>query len=360
MKFLYVYIIFGAVIPIAIAGILLLLAYLLAKYLSKRNYSAIVSITPIFCWFIVFLLSIFLLSAGFERPLGAIFQYRNTKYTTTGYITDITDANTVPIYYDSVSHNWSTGKYVIINGQDYYMPYGDVKIGSAVTLVWGSDQRVVYDYSLEKTITADKIGTYPIINDTEKPMNTNYKKAGQLIISVFLATFSMMVLSLHFAKNHVRNYLIKQDNEIINRIIPNKLGLIYNISICTHLFGIGLGCALGGFKEALFFCLVFIFLIVASKIGKMRTELTICDDYIEVMEGKRIRLYSIRDIKNVSFKNTRLPYNRCLVIYFYSGCELAFSQLDFWGLDSVYRYLTHRLAQGDGLREPLSPSFVDS
>lgn len=349
MNFGHSYVLFGLIIPIVIVGVPYFLALALSRYFTRKVHSLPVYIVPVLLWLIAFLCCIVYLSSGYRYPICAILQNKSDRYNTIGYVENITDAPSLPIYYDSVSNKWSAGKLVTVNNQQYYMPFGDVEIGTAIDFIWGSDERVIYECSIKATVSDDEIGTRLVSSKVEPQPEPSKIKIGQIISTIFFGVFLIIAILLYVARNAVYNYLIERDKEITQKIIPNKIGLV-ECTLSTVLFlGISLGLMFSGFKEILLISAIYTGFRMVSTVKSMRRQLIINEDTIIVINGKKIKKYSAAEVTDIHFEPTRAPYSRCLVITFCKSLEVSFNQLYFWGLNSAYLNLKDRVQKtGDG------------
>lgn len=336
---IYSYAFAGLIMPGLFVFFLFTVAFLFSKHLAKKKYSAAVVVSPLGCALAIFMFLLFCLSYGYRYPLSAVFQYNCDRYITTGYVDSITNAPALPVYYDNTSHAWSSGELLTINGERYYIPFGTVKVGDAIELLWGTDERVVYEYSVKVSFGKDEIGTRLVSNNTANQSDTEAEKTGQRISTISFVVLIIFVLLLFTTQNKLSDYLVKKDKETIQKIIPNKVGL-YIFGFFLLLLGVTIGLALTGFEEALLiFSIVFCGWIVSS-IKKLHTELIIKKNSVVVKKCKLEKVFCREDILNVSFIASRLPYNRCLVITFQNKQQIVLDQISFWGLSNAYQELS--------------------
>jgi len=340
MDFIYIYLLYGFALPSTIIGILFAMAFMLSRTFSKNGYSLPVRILPLFLWLILFLYSLTFLLSGFRYPLSALFQHDKTRFITIGIVENVTDVATLPLYYDNTSHEWSKGKFIMVNGYQYYLPFCDVEVGTKVKLEWGCDERVVYKFSPITTISEDELVIQSPSNNKATKANS-YSIIGRFISVISFTTFVTATLILYIKKNHVLDYLLKKDKEVMGKIIPSRIGLVlYSVySLC--FLGICAGCSISGFKGPLMIFLCIICLTMISAVKTINTDLIINENSVVLKAGKTTRTYCKEDILDVRFVSTRLPYNRCLMITFANGQKIGFDQLNFWGLGSTYLILSN-------------------
>lgn len=359
MTFVKSYVIYGVVIPIIIVLLLLFLAFITSNYFKKKKYSTFVCITPLFFWLLFFLIAILLFSPSYRYPLGAVFQNNDIRNITVGYVEDVTTLQSPPFYYNIQSHKWSSGKFLMVNNQIFYIPFGDISVGSAIKLIWYGDERIVYEYSIETEISKDEIGTQVYSDVDELPLDVKFEKTGKLISESSFIIF-IIVSIIAYAKNcSISNYLIRKDKEVTGKLIPSKNTVVECLLFSVFVLTITIGLALMGFKVAFFIGIICICIRIKITNKIMSTVLLINKNTIVVKEHKTVKRYFRDDIVDVRFETTRAPFIRCIVIELNDGQEIYFDQLHYLGLSSVYSILRDRLTiksqdprQGDDLRKP--------
>lgn len=359
VSLMYAYAFWGVVTPLLLTLILFILAFIASRYLGKK-YSTAITVVPLAVVLSIFLFLLIQLSAGYIYPLSAVLQYNCDRYVTVGYVEGITKAHALPVYYDGTTHSWSSGKLVTVAGEQYYLPVGDVKIGDAIALQWGNNEKVVYEYSINAGVTDKDIGTRLVSSNKEPQPNTKLKRAGQLIFAISLATFAIQVVLLYVTKRMLLDYLMKEDNKVTQRIIPNKIGVGLQAVSFLLFFSIAVGLFLSGLKGILFiYFLVFCGWVICS-VKKSHAMMIIKKDSFVIKGYRSATSFSIQEISDIYFLPSRTPYSRCLVIVLQNGQKLVFDQIEYWGLSSAYHILSTSGTEGQGDSSVVPPEQTNN
>lgn len=350
MNFLYSYILFGVLIPFIIIVLSFSIALVITNHLSKKKSSTPIIILPLICWLLIFLISVFLWSDAFKYPICALVQHNSNRYITAGYVENIEELPAPPVYYDNVSNTLTEGKLITVNGTNYFIPFCNFDVGDAVELTWGTDEKVVYKYSVKAMLSESEIGTRLISNNKAVKKNLVNKNVYQSISWFSFIIFDIIVLIRYFFDKKISNFLIEKDKKITNMIVPNVMGVcIFSLTFVPFLVVLICQIILGFYGVLLI--LIFIISVWAILIiKKLNIKLIINNDYIIIKEFKKNKVIKKDEVAIVSFVQSRfLRNNRCLVILLNNGEKFEFEQQDFWGLTSIYDILNKSINNtGDG------------
>ena len=335
----WLYTFYGVMIPVVSFFLLLVLAGSLIRILYAKKQSLTIAYLPMLCLVIVCTIAI-QFSPGYRYPVCAAFQQRSDRYITTGYVTAITDAPKRPMYYDAANKRWCSGKLLTIGGNRYYIPYGDVKVGDAVELLWGSDEQVVYQYSVKPDLAETEFGTRLVYSaDPESQKSTDSEAVGTIGAVFFYAFVAYAALWPQLGKR-ISIYLEKKDRQIKGRIVPTKFHWLMQVVQHFLILGIVIVLVIGqDFYGALLIYGMYACVCIFLLIKKARTELVISGDSILYKSLNETLTLRKVDVVRVELYTPR-DHVRRLVIVFRHGLKLVFAQTEFLGLSSVYNELS--------------------
>ena len=316
-----------------------------------KKYSPTIAYLPVICSVAILYILMFGFGSGYRYPVCAAIMPNSAKYITTGYVTEITDAPTFPIYYNAASKKWCSGKLLTIDGNQYYIPYGDVKVGDAVELLWGSDEKVTYRYSVKSDLSETEIGTHLVYSPDSGSVKKTNQELGSKIATIFFASFAVVVGIWMLFGRQIEIYLEKKDWKIKNKIIPSKFHWVIRGIQLFLILGSVIGIVVSGFEEVvlIFALAACVWIVILFK--KVRTTLTIQGNSIFYKTGNNTSTLCKADVTQVYFRFSS-NHIRTLVVKFQQGLKLEFDQTEFWGLSSVYKELFDSLSEnkstGDG------------
>ncbi len=164
-----------------------------------------------------------------------------------------------------------------------------------------------------------------------------------LIYASGILLFIFFVLQ-YFLGVKIAAYLQSKDTFVTGRIIGNKFGAVYFCCLSSPFWGIAIGNSILNAPSMLFAMFAFSLMIGAFAYLKYKTELTIDADGITIKELIHTKKFPMSDISSVSFEQSGIPYNRCLVITLRNGMRLTYAQEDYWGLSWFYEQLQEKLS----------------
>lgn len=338
------YVVPGVCIPALVVAATMFLAIIIIKQLASKHYSLKVVFLPVFFWgfgFAVFLTSI---GAWFIPPLNLVLEPNAQPQKTIGTVEEIKSAPMLPIYYSSDSKSFRSAILLTVNGDDYYLPYCEIEVGTQVVLTWFTEQRVVS--SLCTDADAETTTDLPVKPQTQLSGGT-YKKPKSTLLGKHLARVSLVlfvgVVLLQYPLGHrVAPWLQKRDKVRKGGIVPNRIGILHLCILFLPFVGMLTGMAMNSFRGG--------FLILALGgivfgwilIKKQTTSLTLADNKVLYRELRRELVFSVSDIQSVLWVQSNIPGNRRLRITLQNACVLDFEQENFWGLEDMYRSLLKR------------------
>lgn len=337
------YVIPGVIIPVLFVTLTLLLASFVSKRLATDRHGPIAIISPLLLWgscTIVFLATI---GVWFKAPLSLVLEPDTPLQKTVGRVTAVNDAPELPIYYSPDSKILHSAMYITVNGDDYYLPYCHVDVGSLIELIWTGDMRVVYN--VDDTVSeSSPIGTTLISEPDEQD---NYERSrdsnGIFIARTFLILFIAVVVLQYLLGSKIACWLQEKDRTYRKGIIPSRIGLIHFAFTFLPFTGMIAGIAISGFPEAVVILALGTVVIVYILIKKQATSLTLSCGRIIYKELYRTLTFAISDLKEIAWVQSRIPGNRCLRITLQNSFVLTFEQENFWGLENMYCRLQRKL-----------------
>jgi len=344
------YVFYGAVLPIVIVIVFLILSTYVSRKLFCRKSNSFLVHLPLLLWFIVIIYLLFDAGSGFKYPAVAWAQGKTSVYATTGQVTKVYDAPIPPVYYNRAEKAFAPAKIVVVDAQEYYALAADVQTGDCVRIEWSTALHIVY--SIKKIDPSDiNTATVMVYNPGQQKQN-NTKAAHHLQVISFLMLFVRIILENPIGRK-LAPYYIKRDRLVTGKIVPNRLGIIYHTVMFAPfiLFGIGIEISnhtFGGLIATLgvVFLLLIILLNQTTKVELHQNVLIY--KYLHIVEK-----IPVEDIDWVKWKiSKRFPCNRRLIIKLKikgSLSHIVLNQTGFWGLENMYDLLK---GQGDGLREP--------
>lgn len=336
----FLYTTFGVILPCGIAIVLLVLATVLSRSFTRKKYPLAICMLPYIFWVAILLCCMVGFSSNLVHPLSAALQPNRTKYITTGYVEDVVVTPAPPVYYDRISKSWSTGNLLKISGETYYIPVGNIKPGDAVDLVWGNDEKVVFQYALRDKVSEGEVGTRVFQREQPQQLNEKRVNTGRLMSGIGFWVFVAFVFLQYPLGKRLSAYFRKKDSMVLGHTVFNPIGSGIQISLVLPLVIAAIGAALSGSVEALIVFLIVLFTLSVMAIANITTQICIVDDFIQIKKFRSTESYQISDISKVQFVSSLFPYNRRLLIVFHNGKQLHLDQMEHFGLESIYNELS--------------------
>lgn len=329
----------GIVLPTLMFFGLLVSAFCVSRYFGRRKYSIGVAVSPFFIVAFLSILGIATFSQAFYYPLSALLQPNAVQFVTVGRIDAIEPAPHPPRYYNPINRSIASPQFLTIDNEQYYLPYCELEVGQTIELLWVTDAHVAYSYSIVSDCLDDKSYTYPVYPTELKHQESTYDDIGQTIASICSGMFLFFVLIQYPLGQKLSVYFTKRDREIVNRMIPNRFGLLYIFCLFCPLAGIAIGLSMRGFTGALFILVMVSFVIIRLAIKKQTTTVTIDNNSLIIKTIGSLRRIEKGDIVAVDYGKSHMPYNRCLIITLRNGLSLQYEQEHFLGLESMYKVI---------------------
>lgn len=338
------YVLQGAVIPVVLVILLLIISTFLSYKLLCKKHNKIIGLLPFALWYIIVLYLIFGLGNGFKYPFAAWIHSEDSVYATTGQVTSVYDAPTPPIYFDQYTKSFAPAKMVVVNGEDYYALRTDVKVGDWVCIEWSTEMRIIYSI---KKIDASDINTnqptviIPGTGELKQPDSTKVN-IGHLFQIISLYVFIGMILLEYPIGSKLAQYYIKRDQLVTGRIIPNRLGIIYRIVNFSPFVLLSVGLVMSEEESIGIITIIAGFIFLVITIVDQTTTLELKQDVLIYKHLHIAQKICISDIAWVKWKiSKRFSCNRRLIIRLRpkAGLYIILNQTDFWGLENMYEQL---------------------
>lgn len=337
-----IYALVGVWLPLAAIFVVFACAFLINRYLVKKQYHLG---TIMFLWIMVLVFLLYglaIFSQGLKYPISAVVPQNVMQYITVGNVEQVESAPCPPAYFNPVSKQFGPAKFVTVDGIRFYLPYGDVQIGQAVELRWATEECVVYAYRVLPPEEQFVNSTYPVNPPVQSNSNV---QIGSTIATVSAVLFALAVALQHPLGKVMAPRFIQKDQKFRDRIVPNRFGLLYACVKLLPMCGIFGGLALRGFGGAIIVFLVGIFFIGRLVLKKQTTTVSLEERMLVVKDWKTVYRIDMDSVKTIEFVESRLPYNRCLMLTLKNGMIFRFEQENFWGLENMYAKLSHPFKQ---------------
>ena len=303
----------------------------------KKEQRFLIYASPVWCACALTLLILVGLYDAYIYPLNAVSEYNSDRYVTIGYIEKVSEADALPLYYDSSLQTWNRGKILTVNSEQYYIPYGEAKAGDAVELTWVSNKRVVYEYTRNVSFAESDIGTRCVWEKPEPQRASLFENTGIWIARISLCLHIIIVLLLLWKPGKVlADYMVRKDINDTPEILPNILGIAAFSIWCIPMLGITVGVALSGAYGILLIASLMLCGWGWMVCVHLNTQVTVDEDTVTVKKGRFVSVIKRDEIKSVTFVRRRMSYDRRLMITLKNGYVCRFDQCFYKGLTAVY------------------------
>lgn len=340
----------GVVIPVAVYGLGLYLAFRISRKLVKKGCSLLVTWIPFIIFLVAFISTFLLCGPGYQYPIISIFQPDLSRETVVGQISQVTPVKPLPLYFNPVTYQLDCGQIVTVNDVQYFMLPRGLQVGQWVKLEWTTQAKVVRALDIISQQQAQEWIANPIYpQQTIQPVIYN-PELGNTIACIFLAVHILLVLLQFPIGKRISERLVKMDNAYSGPIVPIKFGMIYSCISFVPIYGIVTGISIAGFDGAWLIGILFLLLFAYNTFQQQRTYFSVDGDkVVHEIFGKKF-IYKTQEITQVYWAKSKIPHNRSLVITFRNGQKVIFYQESFIGLQSIHSKLMR--STGGGLREP--------
>lgn len=341
------YLLSGIVAPSIIIFLLLVLAILTAKKLTRNGYSASTVVMPIFVWGAAVILGIACLGQRYLYPIEGVLEHNAPLVIARGQVTDVRLAPAPPIYYDSYRKSFQMAAFVRVNEQEYYFACNHITQGTWLELKATQQHRVVMDWRVVQQENEQTSYEWkePEIQLPEEELQTQEKHRAighKLGICSFLLFCAFAVLQYPIGRK-IAVYLQMQDRLYKNGIVPNYFGLLYKLVGFIPLVGVAVGMVLTGFRgAALVLCIAGVVLGYII-ISQRSTTFSLKKDAVVYHTLSRTTIFYPGDITKVQWGKSKIPNNRNLVVTLSNTSVLTFDQMDYFGLQYMFDRLTDLL-----------------
>jgi len=328
----------GGIIPLSIVVLLLVLACILSRRLSKKQRAFQFSIFPILLWLTIVLCGLWFGSEGFKYPISAWLAADVPHQITVGQVTDIYDAPSPPMYYNRNTHSLQPAKFLVVDGAPYYVLQANVAIGEWVTIQWSTNERVVYQLDNNcNDVYTDIEPFHPPVNIKQQDHTT----LGTTITNISFLCLCAMVVLLYPIGKRIAPVMIAKDQTVTDGLIPNHYGLFHYGIIFFLVLGLLFGYSLSGFMWGRVLIAILFPIWIWILILKRSVRLHVENKHLIYKELRTEQRVSLDDVTSVVWRRSGIPYNRALVIRLRSTrIPIILEQEHYYGLSYIYQALT--------------------
>lgn len=332
------YIFPGIVIPAFVVISLLIIATIIGRKLSNKNYPVVYALIPVAVWLILFLVGLAFFAKGFVYPFSIALQSNLPTQVTSGQISAITNAPAVPSYYNPVDRSFHPAVFITVNGEDYYALSCNAEVGDQITLEWTTNERIIKSINMLSSGQSETV-----LFASNPPEKNNVRKMlGQTIRNISMILLVCLSVLQYPLGKRIAPFLQQKDTAFTGGTVPNKYGLLHFGLVTIPLLGVLIGAGIAGLGGAYLIAfmggIVFSFIILT----KQTTRVYLDADELILKNIFSTQAFPLSEVADIYWRRAAIPYNRGLVITFQAGNSLVFEQINNWGLQDLYNSIQKR------------------
>lgn len=330
----------GVVAPLAIVLFISVLSISLSFSLGRRKKPLYAVLAPIIIWGTLLIMGLITFADGLTYPISVLIQPHAEKRETIGEVTAIRDAPIPLIYYSPNLNTFDSASIVTVNGNEYYIVQHQLQVGQYVNLVWSTDKRVVFSWSILPQYEPETYGGESSNYQKEQVISPpNFvTNANPILLGSFLIIVVVTILQYPLGKA-ISSRLEKIDRRHSGSVVPNRFGLLIYATILCPITGVLIGLSLEGYSGVWLIGLLAFVSVFRIILVKQTTTVQIVNDSLYYRKLGSEHYYEICEIVSVQWGSSQIPHNRSLVITFSNHFSLALEQENYWGIENMYSEL---------------------
>lgn len=336
----YDYIFPGVIVPIIFLILLFLPVMFLSKMLAKKKLGTAAILFPFIIGLVIFYGFLATAAEGLQPPLTLLFQSKDPPRITSGTITEIRKGAPLPLYFDSDTQTFHSAFWITVNDELYYLPQCPFEKGAQVKITWRTEARVVYKLeAASNNCEASVQGNAGI----PQHQDTKLQQSGRLLARISSFLIVGIIFLQYLLGKKIANRLQIKDQCHTYGIIPNKIGLFHFAVTFLPFLGILVGLWLSGYHSAILIAAIAVLILTGITLVKQTTTVKLSEKKLIYRNFLHVKSYGFSEITEVTWRQSRIPGNRCLVIVLCNGSTLCFEQENFWGLQNTFEQIKKHL-----------------